>query len=633
MVTSAVLAAAIVAAGYGLTAWFGVPLRAEERLFVGAVTGVLATSTTALLVFLLAGMGWATVLAAIALPALAGLAGAARQRGRLAGEWRSAGRRLRRPARDHRSLRPLTVATVVAGAVTTRTLSLSYQRTSAGLSAGSLATWSDWAAHLAYAGSFAYGDNRSLQLPLAAGTPLRYHFLANFFGSLFTVTGLELTRALVLSAWVIAVTVVPLLWCFAERLSGSRLVGAVTALLFLLTGGLGWWYFLTDVKADGWHVLTALPRTYARIGEQHLWVDNTISASLFAQRSTLLGIATGLAAAIVLLAARPRWATRGFAAAGVLVGVTGIVHVHLLVTGLALGALAAICDRRREWLWFLVPATVIGAPLAWAISPETSSMRWLVGWMAADSGQSWIWFWLRNVGLLLPLFLAISVFGGVPRRIRRLTMPLWLWFVVPNLVAFHPAEWNNTKFFLFWQLAACLAIAAAIERSLVVVRARHLAWRAAAVAGAVAVVVSLTASGGLDALRSMQRSAAIPWVDADDLAAATWLRAHSTPGQRIVYGATNTSAVAALGGLPAVSGYPGWTRDLGLADWGERWDASRRILSGADDALDLVDRYGVAYVVIGPRERREMDADDSFWDRAGTLLFAAGDYRIYGVGR
>ena len=38
MLTSAALAVVIVASGYGLTAWFGVPLRGEERLFVGAIT-------------------------------------------------------------------------------------------------------------------------------------------------------------------------------------------------------------------------------------------------------------------------------------------------------------------------------------------------------------------------------------------------------------------------------------------------------------------------------------------------------------------------------------------------------------------------------------------------------------------
>jgi hypothetical protein len=629
MLTGAALAVAIVAGGYGLTTWIGVPLRGEERLFVGAIIGVLAFLATSLAVFLTAGMGWPTVLIGVAVPALAGAAGAARQRAALAAELAVMWRRIRRPTRTATSLRPLAAITIAAGVVTTRTLALAYQTTPTGVSAGSLATWSDWAAHLAYAGSFAYGDNRALELPLAAGTPLRYHFLANFFGSLFTVTGLTLPRALVLSAWIVAVAFPPLLFCFVLRISGSRLVSGLTVILFTLAGGLGAWYFFVDVRAGGWGILDSLPRTYARIGEQHIWVDNTISASLYAQRSTLLGLASGCAAGILLLVSRPRWRPRGFLAAGLVVGLTGLIHVHVLGTALALGVMAAIADRLRTWGWFLGPAALVGIPLAWAIRPPTNSMRWMVGWMAADADQPWIWFWLRNVGPLLPLFLAITVIGGAPRKIRRLTAPLWLWFIVPNLVAFHPAEWNNTKFFLFWQLAACVAIAAAIRQALRAAASRSNGVRVATGVTAVVVVATLTSAGGLDAVRAMQRSTAIPWVDAADVAAARWLRDHAEPGARLVYGAHNTSAVAALSGVPALSGYPGWTWDLGLPDWAERVEASRAILAGTPQAGALVERYGIRYVVIGPRERREMQASDTFWDEHGTLIFAAGDHRIY----
>ncbi|MGH9135783.1 MAG: hypothetical protein ACRD0G_01895 [Acidimicrobiales bacterium] len=632
MLTSAALAVVIVASGYGLTTWIGIPLRGEERLFIGVIIGVLAFVATSLVVFLTAGMAWPTVLAGVAVPSVAGAAGAARHRAVVAAELASVWQRLRRPTRAATSLRPLAALTVVAGAVTTRTLALAYQTTPTGISAGSLATWSDWSAHLAYAGSFAYGDNRDLELPLAAGTPLRYHFLANFFGSLITVTGLTLPRAMVLSAWVVAIALPPLLFCFVLRLSGSRFVSGLTVILFTLTGGIGAWYFLVDVKAEGWEILRTLPRTYARIGEQHLWVDNTISASLYAQRSTLLGLATGCAAGILLLASRPRWQPRGFLAAGLLVGLAGLIHVHLLGTALALGALGAIADRRRTWWWFLVPAATVGVPLAWAIRPPTSSMRWMVGWMATAAEQPWIWFWLRNVGLLLPLFLAIGLLGGAPRRIRRLTAPLWLWFAVPNLVAFHPAEWNNTKFFLFWQLAACIAIAAAIRQALCAAASRSTSVHVGAGLAATVTVAMLISAGGLDALRAMQRSTAIPWVDADDAAAAGWLRDHARPGARLVYGAHNTSAVAALSGVPALSGYPGWTWDLGLPDWAERVEASRAILAGASHADALIERYGIRYVVIGPRERREMNASDSYWDEHGTLVLAAGDYRVYLVG-
>ncbi len=433
-----------------------------------------------------------------------------------------------------------------------------------------------------------------------------------------------------LSAWMLAAALPMLIWCAVMRLAKSRSTAMITTTLFVLSGGLGTFYFFRDVRREGWQILRSLPQTYARIPDQHLWVDNTISASLYAQRSTLLGLSVGAAALILVLAARPRWSLAGLFAAGAMIGVLGIGHAHMLLTALALGGLAMLADRRRAWLAFLLPAAVIGLPLTWAISPETNSMRWMIGWMAPQSGQVWGWFWVRNVGLLFPLFAVLSLVGGGLPRLRRLTSPLWLWFVVPNLVAFHPSEWNNTKFFLFWQFGGSLLIASWLTR----------AWRGGgtrripqvAVRAAVAVcILAMVAAGGLDTVRAMQRSTAIPWVERDDLAAASWLRTHSRPDDVVVYGMTNYSAVAALSGRRVVSGYTGWTYDLGLPDWAARWSDSRLVLSGSPGVGEAIERYGVDFVAIGPSERREDAASDDYWSTHGDLVFEQGEYRLYRV--
>ncbi len=636
MLLSLLFAAAIVAIGCGLTYGAGVRLRFEERLAIGTVVGVFAVSFLTFVGFEVFGMGWAAIATGLAgTSAMAALA-VRGQRSLLRADVRSAARRLRLRSARPSSLRPLLIVTVAAGAVATRIMSLSYQATSRGVSAGSLAVWGDWSAHLAYAGSFAFGDNRSLRSPIASGHSFSYHFLADFFGAMFTVTGATLQQGLVISAWLLAMVFTPLLWLVVMRLTRSRLTAFLTLLLFTLSGGVGLWYFAEDVSRNGWHIVTSLPRTYARIPEAHLWVDNTISASLYAQRSTLFGLCAGFCALVILLAARPSWSTRGFAFAGVLMGATGIAHAQTLLAGIALGGLAFLVDRRRTWLWFLIPAIVIGGPLAYSIAPETNHVRWLVGWMAPQSNQSWPWFWLRNVGLLLPLFVGIALFGGVPKRLRRLTAPLWLFFIAANLIAFHPSEWNNTKYFLIWQLGGCLVIAALLSTAFTEhrrgdpARPTRRAWRSyVAQFAAVLCVLLMISAGALDALRSMQRSTAIAWVEHDDVAAAEWLREHSATDAVIVYGYDNNSAVAALSGRRAVSGYPGWTYDLGLSDWYVRQTASQQILAGTPDAAANVARFGVDYVVIGPKERIYDSASDAYWTAHGTVAFIAGAYTIY----
>jgi hypothetical protein len=584
------------------------------------------------LAFELIGMGRGAVAIGIAVPGLAAGIAVRRERRRLLDEAVSAWTRLRLPWRRTSSLRPFALMTTASLAVSTRILSLSYETTPKGLSVGSLAVWGDWSAHLAYAGSFAYGDNRGLDLPLATGAGLRYHFLADFFGSIFTVSGSTLQQSMALSEWMLAAAFTPLLWSMVMRLTRSRLTAALTVLLLTLSGGIGLWYFVVDVRRDGWGIVSSLPQTYARMPDLHLWVDNTISASLYAQRSTLLGLCAGFAAMVVLLASRPRWSRRGFLGAGVMIGVLGIAHVHTMLTGLALGSFALLADRRRTWFWFLVPTAVIGLPLAWAISPEKNSIRWLLGWMAPQSDEAWPWFWFRNVGLFLPLFAGLALLGGGAHLLRRLTMPLWLWFIVPNFIAFHPSEWNNTKYFLFWQIAGCLLIASWLSRAFsAATLRRRTVQRYALQIAAVVCFLAMISAGGLDTLRAMQRSTAIPWVEHDDLDAASWLRTNSRPDDVVVYGANNTSAVAALSGRRAVSGYPGWTYDLGLPDWATRWTDTGVILSGGSDARSDIERYGVDYVVMGPIERSEFGGSDNYWMANGTLVFHQGDYRIYRV--
>ena len=273
---------------------------------------------------------------------------------------------------------------------------------------------------------------------------------------------------------------------------------------------------------------------------------------------------------------------------------------------------------------------MIGLPLAALLLPETSAIRWMVGWIAATTNQPWPWFWLRNVGLLLPLFAWLSLMGGTLPRLRRLTAPLWLWFIVPNLIAFHPWDGNNSKYFMFWQLAGSLLVASWIGRL----------WSAQPsgrlqTAGHVMLafmVLLMVSAGSLDTVRAMQRSTAIPWATHDDLAAADWLRGHTEPDDVIVYGMTNTSAIAALGGRRSVSGYAGWTYDLGLADWAERSSASEAILAGTDTATSAVLRYSVDYVAIGPLERANQNASDAYWLEHGTLVHRSGDYSIYATG-
>ncbi len=614
--------------GYGLTTFSGNKYRAEERLALGIVSGAIAVSGCGLLLFELLGMGLKTSIGAVLLPATAGTFAVTRRRRELSLEIQQFRIRLCLPFRDHRSSKPLVLLSVITTAIATRILALSYQYSEQSVSAGSLAVWGDWSAHLAYAGSFAFGDNRGFKLPIASGVPFRYHFLADFFSALFTPLGATLPQALAVSSLLFAVAFPILLWSVTLRLSNSRLAACFAVPLFTLNGGFGWFWLIGDVQKLGWQALVNLPRTYARVPDAGILVDNAISASLYAQRSTQLGLCLALSCLLIVLVGRVHGDLQPFWFAGLLLGSAGVIHAHTLLTGLLLGSLAWTVERKRQWFCLILPGAIIGLPLAWLVLPPKSSLRIEPGWIANNFSQPWLWFWIRNLGLFCPILILVSVFGGVPNRIRKLQLPLWLWFLIPNIFSFHPSSWNNTKYFVFWQLGGAITLSIWIARFFGRSAHARIVYKLRGF-GVGVIFLSLIASGILDTIRSLNRNAAIPIAGRDAFVLADWLRENTPKSTVIVQAPSNTAVFAALSGKPTLSGYPGWTWDLSLPDWRDREEASKAILAGNPTALMLVKKYDVGVVVIGPEERDSFGASDSYWKTHGVLIAEQGKYRAY----
>src|SRR5262249_46312217 len=132
-----------------------------------------------------------------------------------------------------------------------------------------------------------------------------------------------------------------------------------------------------------------------------------------------------------------------------------------------------------RWAWFFGAWIAVAAPQLLSQLGEggglLDSLRWQVGWVATP--DSWPWFWLKNLGLFIPLLvLALAdrtLASPTARRFLWATMPI---FVIANLVVFQPWDWDNTKVLMYWFLGTCILVAALIARtwelySSVVVRA------------------------------------------------------------------------------------------------------------------------------------------------------------------
>ena len=615
--------AGCVVVGVGLTYLAGVELSLEERVAYGAVVGAMAATACGFVIAIALGFGTVSIVLGLALPLAASAAGWWTARARLREDLAEAGARWRRGQPW-----PLWVLLLIAWPFTFTVLSQAYEYTPAGLTVWGIGVYSDWAAHLTYAGSFAYAHNLPPQSPIDPGHRLGYPFMVDYFAASLVPLGASLTSALVLTSGYLGLAL-PAVMCLAgARLVGSAAAAAVGVLLFALGGGLGFTGLLSDIDRLGLAALEHPPRLYTQDAGQNLQWLNPVLAYLLPQRSVLFGLAVALIVAAVLWTGhRERTGWRPYAAAGVLAGLAPVFHIHGYGTAVALGAGWAALDRRREWIAFLVPALALGAPqVLWLVQPGAGQLHWQPGWLAFADGahDNWIWFWIKNTGLFIPLLLVAQFIRGLlPAGFAVRFAPLWLWFVVPNLFVFQPWDWDNTKFFLFWYAFGALLVGALL------VKLGHRSLEGGVLAAALVVVLCL--AGGLDITRAFDPTQGRAlFVDQAGVRVAAWVRENTPAEARFAVAPDHNQPVPTLGGRAVLAGYPGWLWTYGLADWAERVDEEKRVLAGAADAAGLVAEFGVSYVVIGPTELAQ-GASATYWQAHGTPVFQSGGYTVYRV--
>jgi hypothetical protein len=610
----------VAAAGFGLTYLTGLQLELEERLAFGMLLGAAAFSVLLLGAGLLLGFGLATVLVALGLAVAAGAAAFA---------WRREPLRLDLAA-DLRRAWPLLLLLAIAWPYAVHLLSQVYVYRPDGLYAGYVNVWGDWAAHLSYAGSFAYGQNFPPELPIDPGNRFIYPFMADLFSAAMVPFGASLPSALVQGSGYLGLAFPAVMYCAGRRFLGGRAAAVLAVLIFATSGGIGFIYWFQQVGQHGLAALAHIPREYTLNREDWniQWLDPVL-AYLLPQRDTLFGFALVLLVMAVLFLARERRSWWPYCFAGVVAGVTPWFHVPAYGTMIALAAFWVLLDRRRQWLGYFLPALGLGLPaLAWLWPPGATPIRLQLGWMAGMDGHhdAVAWFWFANLGIFIPLLLVAQLWKRVPLgEFRWRYAPLWLWFLVPNLAILTQWEWDNTKFFIFWALFGALLVAA-----LIVFVAQHGAG-GLALAGLLALVLGL--SGLLDLTRAVDLSQnAYQFVDSRGLQVAAWARSHTPPHAIFLTSTDHNEPVAALGGRRVVLGYPGWLWTYQITDFYQKEADVDTMLQGRPEAAALAASYHVGYVVIGPQELAQpFLANAAYWREHGTLVYSDGEYAVFKV--
>jgi hypothetical protein len=635
-----------VAAGFGLTYLIGLTLLLEERIAFGAVLGAAAVAAvTFVLSLAVRDVTPLTVLVGFGVVVLGAAAVLAWQLKEVRADLDAARARWFVSPRTPGHPWPLAAVVLVCGAWTVHFLQQAYVYAPGGLFAGYVNIWGDWAAHLSFAGSFAYGRNFPPEYPIDPGHHLGYPFMIDFLAANLVPLGSRLTSALVLTSGLLGLAFPAVLYLAAQRFVGGRAAPVLAVFVSLLSGGLGFVYLIGDLQRSGLAALIHLPREYTLNRDLNFQWLNPVLAYLVPQRSTLFGFSLALILLVILwLAARgtPSW--RPFLFAGVVAGVAPVYHVHAYGTVVALALFWALFSRRVQWLGFFIPALAIGIPiLAWMWPPANTSVCgnnptlhgycFEIGWLSYLDwshdlpiwfGRDWIWFWIKNTSVFIPLLLAAQLLRNwITTEFPKWFAPAWLWFLVPNVIVLQPWDWDNTKFFIFWALLGSILVGGLLARMF-----QRGAWGAIA---ASALLVLLGLSGALDLARASDYSvSAVQFTDSGGVQVADWVRGHTSPTALFVVADEHNNPIPTLAGRRVLIGYPGWLWTYGMPDYTQKGIDETKILKGDPAALDLVRRYGVSYVMIGPQEIPR-GASRVYWDQHGALVYDNGEYAVYRV--
>lgn len=262
----------------------------------------------------------------------------------------------------------------------------------------------DWAAHLTYTTSFAFGQNWPLQLPIMAGHKFSYPFLIDWLSAMLVKLGLDLRLALIIPGWILSLVLILLIVKLGQKLTGSIIVGRLACFIFLFN-----------------------------FGGKFL---NIIVAQLIPQRGWLLGISLSIIIYWLLWQKKPVYA-------GILAGLLPLIHAHSYLATLAIGIWAG-------WR-FMVPALILGLPQAFLVySPDLSLIKFKPQWLGFDS--------------VLVIILGIIGFGLAEKKLRKFAIKFWGLFVLANLFTFQPFDWDNTKIFDHWLLIATILAALALKK-------------------------------------------------------------------------------------------------------------------------------------------------------------------------
>lgn len=537
---------------------------------------------------------------------------------------------------------------------------------------GGQSTYGDLAMHMSFVTSL---KNASFppEYALFPGQQLSYPFLMDSLSTSFYLMGWSLQASLVIPGTLMMMLCYMGVMCLARRMTAGKRTVILAALLFFLNGGLGFVYDFdlaggtqgvwqdggwTDVPSVWVRVQNILEGYYMTPTNQptpnNLRWSNVIADMMLPQRTLLGGWCMVLPCFYLLWgcfepSSREESTLRPLILLGVWGGALPLIHTHSF-TALALCSLGMlihdmICDRERgkmlgRYVLYGAIACVLSVPQLFGFTfnqvfqegmedAQNSFMQLWFNWVNSTDGtlagmiDGYGWFYLKNIGLPF-LILIFALFEKEPRW-RRLFAGALPIILAGETIRFQPNIYDNNKLlYLAWLLCAMIVAdwCGKMWRRLKGLRARPVIAALAA--------VTFFLSAGLTLWREAVSNYQL--FSAEAVAVGEYVRDNTEEDATFLTGANHhLNPVASIGGRKIVCGPDLWLYYHGLNTAERKADIAAFYADPAGQQ-EVVEKYGVDYIVVGSYERNDYSVSYEALDSLYLRVYESPEAVIWRVG-
>lgn len=481
------------------------------------------------------------------------------------------------------------------------------------------------------------------------GQRLDYYFLSNSISSSLYLFGCSLKAAYMLPMIFAFIFTFAGMWNLAYAVL-KRISKALTAfLLFFFNGGFGLIYFLDGLNAEGGEenfkrIFTAYyetPTNYVNSGTRlsNICWTNTVVDMMIPQRATLFGWMVLFLVLYLLYHAVFENRTELFLAAGILGGLLPMIQTYSYFT-LGIAAFvwlihSCVRDRFRKetvlnWLKFGIPAVLLAIPqfYIWIFGAVSEERFLRFEFNAYNATDNWLWFWVKNVGIVFILLLPAFLNAG--RRLKIVHAAGALIFIICEFIVFQTHAYDNNKLYLMWYLFAVLLVA----DFLVDCYHKMREMKAARIAIAAMLLIVCTASAFFTMIRefkSGQEGAAYMLYNKDHVDSADFIR-KNTPADALFLSYNNhNNTVSCLTGRNIFTGSGTFLYSHGV-DYNGRAEIIEKMFTDAKEFETYRAEYGFDYIFLSSYERSNYPKlIEDYFEEHFPVVFEQGEVKIYDI--